>query len=67
MKKRNIQTNLNNEKIPENQCRCIKSMNDYYLVVPKPYKLHNLYKMQKIGTTLVFHPVIDSGIITGGK
>lgn len=67
MKKTDIQTDLNNKKIPEDQCRCIKSMNDYYLVIPNPYILYNRYKMQKVGTTLVFHPVIGSGKIKGGR
>ena len=61
-----IQTNLNNEQLPFNYCKCIKSDSNYYLVISNKYKLHNMYKLQKIGTTLVFHPIIKKGILKEG-
>ena len=61
-----IQTNLNNEQIPFNHCKCIKSDSNYYLVISNKYKLHNMYKIQKVGTTLVFHPIIERGILKEG-
>jgi len=55
-----IQHTLDNQELPENYVRCIKSIDNYYLVIPKNFKdIHKLYKMQIIGTTLCFKPIID--------
>jgi len=57
--KRTIQKDLGNNNIPDKYVRCIKSMNDTYLIVPSKTKTYDLYTLQVLGTTLIFHPVIE--------
>jgi len=57
--KKTIQKDLEDNNIPDKYIRCIKSMNDTYLIIPLKIKTHNLYTLQVMGTTLIFHPVIE--------
>jgi len=59
--KKTIQKDLGDNNIPDKYVRCIKSMNDTYLMVPSKIKTHDLYTLQTMGSTLIFHPVIERG------
>jgi len=56
--KKSIQKTFEDKNIPDSYVRCIKSMDDTYLIVPSSIKTHDLYTLQVMGTTLIFHPVI---------
>lgn len=57
MTKKSFQLGLNFEPIQENRIKCLQSLNDYYLILPKGGNYATNYKLQTIGKTLCFTPI----------
>jgi len=55
--KPSFQHTLDNEILPNRVVKCIKASDNFYITLPLSFEpLSELYKVQRMGTSIVLHP-----------